>query len=180
MKQNVTPNHSWRSIRQLFERIYRTGSISLAAHLDEGSPVDLLNCNIQQMVEVLMERFREILSNAGVFAENPDNRLIASVCDYIGQHYAENISLTTVAEHVGYSSKYMSRLFKESMNWNLSDYINYVRIEKAKELLRTTNEPIDEIQELVGIPSRTTFLRVFKKFEGITPGQYRKLKSTEE
>ena len=74
----------------------------------------------------------------------------------------------------------MSRLFKESMNWNLSDYINYVRIEKAKELLRTTNEPIDEIQELVGIPSRTTFLRVFKKFEGITPGQYRKLKSTEE
>ena len=180
LKQNVTPNHSWRSIRQLFERIYRTGSISLAAHLDEGSPVDLLNCNIQQMVEVLMERFREILSNAGVFAENPDNRLIASVCDYIGQHYAENISLTTVAEHVGYSSKYMSRLFKESMNWNLSDYINYVRIEKAKELLRTTNEPIDEIQELVGIPSRTTFLRVFKKFEGITPGQYRKLKSTEE
>lgn len=180
LRKNVTKRHSWRGLRQLFERIYRTGSISLAAHLDERSPVDLLNCNIQQMVEVLMDRFREILSNAGIFTENPDNRLIASVCDYIGQHYAENISLTTVADYVGYSAKYMSRLFKESMNWNLSDYINYVRIEKAKELLRTTSEPLDGIQELVGIPSRTTFLRVFKKFEGITPGQYRKLKSTQE
>ena len=91
------------------------------------------------------------------------------------EHYRENLSLTSLSEALGYSSKYLSRLFKETMSWNLSDYIQYVRIEKAKELLLQTQLSVEEIQDQVGIPSRTTFIRVFKKFEGLPPGQYRKL-----
>ena len=176
LDQSVQKNYSWRGCRQLFERLYRTVSISLSATLSVQMPIDLLNCNILQMQEILMERFRMLLQSTNNMTVNTDNRIITAVCDYIAGHYQENISLGAIAEHMGYSSKYMSKLFKESMNWNLSDYINYVRIEKAKELLSETAETMERIQEMVGIPSRTTFLRVFKKFEGITPGQYRKLK----
>ena len=176
LDQSVQKNYSWRGCRQLFERLYRTASISLSATLSVQLPIDLLNCNILQMQEILMERFRMLLQSTNNMTVNTDNQMITAVCDYIAAHYQENISLGAIAEHMGYSSKYMSKLFKESMNWNLSDYINYVRIEKAKELLSETTETMERIQEMVGIPSRTTFLRVFKKFEGITPGQYRKLR----
>ena len=170
----LSPEHSWRSLRQLFERIYRTVSLHVSSCVETEVPLDLQNCNIQQMVEILMERFRMLLVAAGG-PQNVDSQQISSVCDYVKEHYQENLSLTSLSEAMGYSAKYLSRLFKENMSWNLSDYIQYVRIEKAKELLIQTQLSVEEIQELVGIPSRTTFIRVFKKFEGLPPGQYRKL-----
>ena len=133
-----------------------------------------LSVAMQQMVEILMERFRMLLVAAGG-PQNVDSQQISSVCDYVKEHYQENLSLSSLSEAMGYSAKYLSRLFKENMSWNLSDYIQYVRIEKAKELLVQTQLSVEEIQEQVGIPSRTTFIRVFKKFEGLPPGQYRKL-----
>ncbi len=170
----LSPEHSWRSLRQLFERIYRTVSLHVSSCVETEVPLDLQNCNIQQMVEILMERFRMLLVAAGG-PQNVDSQQISSVCDYVKAHYQENLSLTSLSEAMGYSAKYLSRLFKENMSWNLSDYIQYVRIEKAKELLVQTQLSVEEIQEQVGIPSRTTFIRVFKKFEGLPPGQYRKL-----
>lgn len=174
LKVYLSPEHSWRSLRQLFERIYRTVSLHMSSCVETEIPLDLQNCNIQQMVEVLMERFRRLLVTAGG-PQSADSQQISSVCEYVKQHYRENLSLTSLSEAMGYSAKYLSRLFKENMSWNLSDYIQYVRIEKAKELLVQTRLSVEEIQEQVGIPSRTTFIRVFKKFEGLPPGQYRKL-----
>ncbi len=169
----LDPSYSWRSLRRLFERIYRD-ALRGSSFVETDSPVDLQNANVQQIIEVLMERFRIFLVAAGG-PQNVDSRQITAVCDYVKEHYRENLSLTSLSEALGYSSKYLSRLFKETMSWNLSDYIQYVRIEKAKELLLQTQLSVEEIQDQVGIPSRTTFIRVFKKFEGLPPGQYRKL-----
>ena len=153
----LSPEHSWRSLRQVFERIYRTVSLHGSSCIETEIPLDLQNCNIQQMLEVLMERFRVLLVAAGA-PQNMDSQQISSVCDYVKEHYQENLSLTSLSEVMGYSAKYLSRLFKENMSWNLSDYIQYVRIEKAKELLVQTQLSVEEIQEQVGIPSRTTFI----------------------
>ena len=74
----------------------------------------------------------------------------------------------------------MSRLFKQKSGENLTDYINEVRIEKAKEILTTTNVKIGDIAAMVGLESRATFLRVFKKLEGVSPNEYRNMHQTEE
>ena len=67
----------------------------------------------------------------------------------------------------------MFQSFRNNTGVLLTDYINEIRINKAKELLRDTNLRIQDIGAKVGIENRTTFLRVFKKVEGISPTTYR-------
>lgn len=75
---------------------------------------------------------------------------------------------------------YMSRLFKERTGYGLLDYINKVRIEKAKVLLNENSYSIQEIALKVGFVNSNTFIRSFKKAEGITPGSYKKMPSITE
>ncbi|WP_135557188.1 helix-turn-helix transcriptional regulator [Paenibacillus cymbidii] len=108
-------------------------------------------------------------------AEDKSGTLVASVIRYIDAHYADNLSLDVIADEAGVSAKYISRLYKEKTGINLTDYISSVRIDKAKELLRNTDSNVQEISERVGIFSRSTFIRLFKKSEGITPNEYRRI-----
>lgn len=71
----------------------------------------------------------------------------------------------------------MSRLFKQKAGVNLTEYVNAVRVSRAKELLMNTHNKIGEIYSMVGFDSRATFLRVFKKLEGYSPKEYRELMS---
>lgn len=93
---------------------------------------------------------------------------------YIDENYAQELSLDVLADALGLSAKYLSRVFKLIMGINLSDYLAYVRMEKAKELLLTPL-PIEHIAQQVGIINRTTFTRTFRKLEGMTPSEYRRL-----
>lgn len=72
------------------------------------------------------------------------------------------------------SSKYISKIFKQRMGISLVDYISLVQIDRSKELLLDTNKTIDEIAGSVGINSRVTFYRLFKKHEGISPSSFRR------
>lgn len=74
---------------------------------------------------------------------------------------------------MGITPKYLSRFFKLQTDMNLTDYINEIRMEKAKELLSSTNVQIGKISTMVGIYSRATFIRNFKKIEGCSPSEYR-------
>lgn len=99
--------------------------------------------------------------------------MIKRLKSFIQEHYQENISLDSIAGAFDLSSKYVSRVFKEVEGQRISDYIAACRIDHAKMLLRTTDTSIAEIGSEVGIPSRTTFFRLFKSLEGISPGEYR-------
>ena len=76
---------------------------------------------------------------------------------------------------LGNAVKYISRVFKQRTGKNLTDFIGEIRIQKAKELLTQTDQKVGDIAAAVGIENRTTFLRVFKKYEGISPIEYRNL-----
>lgn len=92
---------------------------------------------------------------------------------YIDEHYSEDLTLEVFAERLQMSVGHFSRTFKEEVGVKYVDYIAQVRLNKAKELLLTTNWKIDEIAEKVGYWGRSSFIRMFRKYEGVTPAQYR-------
>ena len=81
--------------------------------------------------------------------------------------------MNSVADHAGISPSYVSRLFKEELNIAFIDYLNCVRVEKTKELLRTTKLPVQDIGYQVGFNTIQNFFRVFKKHTGTSPGSWR-------
>jgi YesN/AraC family two-component response regulator len=72
---------------------------------------------------------------------------------------------------------YISHLFKKQMGIGIVDYINRFRIEKAKELLIDPRLKLNDIAEILGYANDAAFIRVFKKYEGVTPGRYREVLS---
>ncbi|WP_135552776.1 helix-turn-helix domain-containing protein [Paenibacillus cymbidii] len=110
-------------------------------------------------------------------AERRDSRgsgLKEEVLDYIAAAYQDvNLSVSTIAEHFRVSSGHLSRLFKEQSGESMLDAINRVRLARAKELLAQDGVSIAEAAVRVGYYNSNAFIRTFKKYEGITPGQYK-------
>lgn len=98
---------------------------------------------------------------------------IQQAINYIKEHCQEEISLTTVAEYIRLSPAYFSRFFKEETGYSFVEYLKKLRIEKAKELLRTSNLKIYEICEALGYQSVQYFSNLFKNMVGVTPQEYR-------
>lgn len=92
---------------------------------------------------------------------------------YISQHYDQNITVTQLAKMENYNPTYFNDWFKMQTGFSPSNYLRYVRISKAKELLETTNFSIMEIAAMVGYSSNSTLTRAFHEITGITPKKYR-------
>ncbi|MEK3732474.1 MULTISPECIES: helix-turn-helix domain-containing protein [Paenibacillus] len=93
---------------------------------------------------------------------------------YVQQHYSRpDMSLEQVAGEVKLSRSYVGKLFKAHCELSFNDYLNAVRLEKAKELLTTTEESVQSISEQVGIMNTTYFYTLFKKHYQISPAQFR-------
>ena len=92
---------------------------------------------------------------------------------YIDSHYAEELSAAEVANACYISESYLSKLFRKKLDTSFSEYLNFVRIEKAKALLVNTNYMIYEIAEQTGFNTDKYFTMVFKKLTGISPRQYK-------
>ena len=101
-------------------------------------------------------------------------QIIKSACDFIHNHYQDDLTLTQMAEYTNVSISHFSSLFKRYTGESLVSYINQVRVEKAKELLRNSNDKIYMIAEKVGFSSQPYFIRVFKNVMGMSPNEYRK------
>lgn len=97
----------------------------------------------------------------------------AAACVYVGNHYREKIYLKDIAEKLKISPSYLSRVFSKDMDMKLQDYIVQVRVERAANLLRYSEERISEIGDYVNFPSQSYFGKIFKKYTGMTPKEYR-------
>lgn len=98
---------------------------------------------------------------------------VKNIIDYIDEHYAEQISLYDVSESIGVSTYYASRIFKQEIGKNFVDYLNEVRMEKAKLFLKDVQYKVYEVADLVGIYDAHYFSKIFKKYVGVTPSEYR-------
>lgn len=93
---------------------------------------------------------------------------------FIANNYKQDIGLGDVARVVNLSSVYFSGLFKKEMGENFVDYLNRVRIDAAKVLLKDVRNNIGEIAEQCGFSDTRYFAKIFKRSVGITPSDYRK------
>lgn len=100
--------------------------------------------------------------------------LMKEVRDYVAAHYTDpNLSLTMLSDRFQINGKYLSQLFKESIGQNFLDFLIGLRIERAKQLLLESDQSVQDISEAVGYLNTTSFIRVFRKTVGMSPGQYR-------
>ena len=102
-----------------------------------------------------------------------NNYIVKGIIQYIDENYPSEISLNLLAQKFSISPNYISRLFKEVTGETLFNYLNYVRIEKAKELLRDMQLKMYEIGYKAGFKSPVHFNIVFSKITGLTPKHYR-------
>ncbi|NOU66406.1 helix-turn-helix domain-containing protein [Paenibacillus sp. LMG 31461] len=94
--------------------------------------------------------------------------------DYINEHLAEEIYLDVLADKLKMSSSYLSTYFKAKTGKNIVDYINETRIDKATGLLADNQMKIHAVSKAVGYQNVASFNRMFKKYTGVTPSEYRK------
>ena len=93
--------------------------------------------------------------------------------EYVENNYTFDISMQEVAEDMGYSDAYFSKLFKQYFNQNFTAYLTEYRIKKAKELLSNTNHSIKDISRIVGYTDSNYFAKIFKRLVGEIPSKYR-------
>jgi two-component system response regulator YesN len=99
---------------------------------------------------------------------------INNVIEYIDNNFHQNITLKMAANRVFLSESRLSHLFKERCQEDFSTYLAKVRVKEAEALLRDTLLSIDEIANRCGLNNRCHFSCIFKKYNGLAPGQYRK------
>ena len=100
-------------------------------------------------------------------------REITLAQEYVVQNIEKRITLPEVAQYINMSDSYFSHLFKKEIGMNFVDYVNMLKIEHAKTLLRQTNLMVYEIAEQVGFDNANYFNILFKRIAGCTPGSYR-------
>ncbi|ULL16762.1 AraC family transcriptional regulator [Paenibacillus sp. H1-7] len=121
----------------------------------------------------LLKWVSEVLSYK-LHHEDETARLIADSMKYIQDHYQSSLERDKLANMASLSSSYYSILFKKYSGYTPIEFINKVRLDKAKQLLRSTSEPISKIARDVGYQDPLYFTRLFAREVGMAPRMYRK------
>ena len=99
-------------------------------------------------------------------------KLSLDVANYVRHHLSETISVEKMAEEFFLSRPYLSAKFKKETGQTLTDFILNEKTEEAKRLIRYTDKSLPAISAYLGFSSQSHFIRVFRKYAGITPGEY--------
>ncbi len=143
----------------------------------EGMDKDLYYARVveHQMCTLLYRMLRLIKGKA--MLSNTASQSIETaikIKSHLDSHYAEDITLDELAAAIGYSKNYLCRIFRESTGDTINFYLNNARINKAVELLASTDMDVARISSVVGYNNVFHFIKTFKKLVGVSPGNYRR------
>lgn len=130
-----------------------------------------INGKLNDLLTLLMESSW----HQGNSTNAPKKMDISLVKSFLDEHYKEKLSLESVASHFFIDKHYLARLFKEQYGVTLVTYLQQVRITHTKRMLRFTDKSIEEIGLECGIGELNYFSRVFKKLEGVSPSEFRRV-----
>lgn len=145
-----------------------------AKHLEDALNTTEITDNISKHFDaayILRDVIIEILEKNNVKI-NTKNCIISGVLNYCNEFYASDITLEGVGALFYLNPDYLCRLFKKETGISFTQYLNHVRIDKAKKLLDKTDKKITEIAFEVGYTNDTYFIKKFKEICGVTPKQY--------
>lgn len=127
---------------------------------------------LEQMLTDLLEHIASLLQP--VHPELPGAQEVARVLAYIQEHLAEKITLAQLARVVNFNETYLCTIFRSHMGTSIFNYINQTRVECAAEKLRGSDAQLKEIAASLGFSDQFYFNKMFRKYYGISPSEYRK------
>jgi len=136
-----------------------------------------LNARVFDLLVIIS---RSLAAKSGLSGDTAKGRIMMGLSqidrafEYIEKNYPSEITLKDVADAVGFSEYYFSRLFKEYTGQNFHSHLNTFRVRQAEKLLRNSDLPISDIALESGFNSLVTFNRIFRKIKGCPPTFYRK------
>lgn len=173
------------SVRKALAYMLVSTIMNLAGELEMLS-VEIMDkgtdCIDEQKVEFDADKLKDgMLELCGMLCaqindgESEGLTLSDDIIRFIGENYADyDLNITMIGRELGLSASYVSKMFLNQTGTKLLDYINIYRVEKAKELLRSSADlTVERVGELSGFAVNRSFLRNFKKYEGMSPGAYR-------
>jgi AraC-type DNA-binding domain-containing proteins len=153
------------------------GILNKSQFVTELSPIKrLLECNnMNEIKSEMTSCLQEICVYVkGQKDQQSSNRIVDDINTFIQNKYSdENLSITMVADSLNMNPKYISSVYRENTGESIVDFINKTRICEAKKLLRESGMSISDTAVKVGYNNSNALIRSFKKYEGITPGQYK-------
>ncbi|MCD7864403.1 MAG: AraC family transcriptional regulator [Lachnospiraceae bacterium] len=136
-----------------------------------------LNFKLTELLTLLMEESwhpdREERTEAGAASGVQKKVNVLEIKAYVDAHYEQPLTLESLAKQFYFSKHYLARRFKEQFGITVTAYIQQVRITRAKELLRFTDDSVETIAAACGYENNY-FSRLFHKIEGVSPGVYRR------
>ena len=162
IQHQIDPEEGWQQLR------HALGSPD--NRVEEGDP--RLE-SVKQFVQLSTARLR-------AKTQNRQYQHIVRAQEYLAEHFGDpGLSLEAVSEQIGTTGPYLSHLFSTRLSCGFLDYLNRYRITQARKLLDATDLTVAEIGLKCGFNSPQAFIRVFKKYVGRTPGQYRNSRGEE-
>lgn len=140
---------------------------------DEVFHTCLKKCTrLAEAIQVIRVKIRELLQASATNKQIKSQKL-RQIENYISSRLSENITLMDVANHLSLNSSYFSRFFKQETGMNFTDYVHNFKMKIACSLLKENQESIEMIAFRLGYMERTYFSKVFKKYVGVSPKDYR-------
>lgn len=127
----------------------------------------------KQLAEKLLEILYHSVDRMKEINDLPKKAEILKAQKYVLLNLDKKITLKDIADHLHMNPSYFSRIFKQHTQMNFVDYVNQTKIEEAKKLIDHTDESMEKIAEKLGFESKGYFLKVFKKYYGATPNEYK-------
>lgn len=157
--------HSAETYLHLWEQIYHHAS-------SNSSMKDMeVYSNLTALLTALLSESKHLDTTYSTHSKNN----LQEIKEYLDTHYAEKITLDFLSGKFYINKFYLTRIFKEQFGISITNYLLQLRITHAKRLLRFSDLPMDKISQECGMNDANYFSRAFKKIEGITPGQFRRM-----
>lgn len=130
---------------------------------------------IYQLLAILVRKYAISYLTPEEYEKRVENlEMFNSVFEYVEGHYAQKISLQTAVNMVNLSQAHFCRLFKGLTGKTFIEYVNYIRLNKAEQMLKNSDMSVTEIAISVGFSDINYFSRLFKRYKGVSPTDIRK------
>lgn len=166
----------YKEIRHMLRYLHDLLNIIVASKkMQTNLSVDAAPLELSAMfgIPAMLALLRKKYSEATTYSTQQDTILYDKIIAYIETNYRLDLSMQMIADHFSISTVYLSSYFKKNAGFNLSYYINTVRIKESIRLMQENKDlPVKEVAGRVGYTNVGTFIRHFKRLNGTTPTQY--------